>query len=56
MSRKTLKISVEIEDDILDRLRDLHKQATTDRSHYYVAKCCLGAITEIESLRKLVKG
>ena len=38
--------------DILDDLRDLHKQATTERSHYYVAKTCERAIAEIESLRK----
>ncbi len=38
--------------DILDKLRDLHKQATTERSHYYVAATCLEAIQEIESLRK----
>ena len=37
--------------DILDRLRDLHKQATTERSHYYVASCCEQAIQEIERLR-----
>lgn len=41
--------------DILDRLRDLHKQATTERSHYYVASCCAGAIAEIEMLRTLWK-
>lgn len=38
--------------DIIDKLRDLHKQATTERSHYYVASTCLEAIQEIESLRK----
>ena len=38
--------------DVLDDLRDLHKQATTERSHYYVAKTCLRAIEEIESLRR----
>lgn len=37
--------------DILDDLRDLHKQATTERSHYYVAKCCERSIAEIERLR-----
>lgn len=42
--------------DILDDLRDLHKQATTERSHYYVAKCALRAIEEIESLRALFIG
>lgn len=38
--------------DILDDLKDLHKQATTERSHYYVASCCERAIAEIESLRR----
>lgn len=37
--------------DIIARLKDLLKQATTERSHYYVAKCCLDAIAEIERLR-----
>lgn len=37
--------------DILERLVDLHKQATTERSHYYVARCCLDAINEIKRLR-----
>jgi hypothetical protein len=37
--------------DILDDLRDLHKQATTERSHYYTARCVLRAIDEIERLR-----
>jgi len=37
--------------DILDKLRDLHAQATTERSHYYVASCCREAISEIERLR-----
>lgn len=40
--------------DILEQLRDLHKQATTERSHYYVAKCCKAAIEEIERLRNLM--
>jgi hypothetical protein len=38
--------------DIVDDLKDLLKQATTERSHYYVAECCRRAIAEIESLRK----
>jgi len=42
-------------DDILDKLRDLHKQATTERSHYYVASCCREAIGEIEALRAGLK-
>lgn len=41
--------------DILDDLRDLHKQATTERSHYYAAGCTMRAITEIEKLRATVR-
>jgi hypothetical protein len=37
--------------DILDDLRDLHEQATTDRSHYYTAGCVRRAIAEIERLQ-----
>lgn len=40
--------------DILEDLRDLHKQATTERSHYYVAKCCERAIAEIARLRTAI--
>lgn len=40
--------------DILDDLIDLKKQATTERSHYYVASCCDRAIEEIERLRRAV--
>lgn len=42
---------VDLKEDILDRLVDLHKQATTERSHYYVASCCVSAIWEIKRLR-----
>lgn len=38
--------------DILEVLRDLHKQATTERSHNYVASAALKAIAEIEHLRQ----
>jgi hypothetical protein len=41
--------------DILQQLEDLHKQATTERSHYYVASCCKAAIAEIVLLRAKVK-
>jgi hypothetical protein len=34
---KRLTVTVTVEDDILVRLRDLHRQATVERSHYYVA-------------------
>jgi hypothetical protein len=37
--------------DILVELLDLEKQATTERSHNYVAQCCRLAIAEIERLR-----
>lgn len=37
--------------DILDDLKDLHKQATEERSHYYTGSVVLRAITEIEMLR-----
>lgn len=41
--------------DVLDDLRDLQKQATTERSHYYVATCCARAIGEIVHLRQQAK-
>ena len=37
--------------DIVERLQDLHKQATTEHTHFYVAKTCELAIEEIERLR-----
>lgn len=37
--------------DILTRLADLHKQATTENSHYYTAQCITEAIDEIVHLR-----
>jgi len=40
--------------DILDDLIDLKKQATTERSHYYVASCCDRAIAEIIRLRTAI--
>ena len=49
---KRLKVTVTVEDDILDRLRDLHKQATVERSRYYVGRCVSDAINEITMLRK----
>jgi hypothetical protein len=52
---KRLKITVEEEDDILDRLADLHKQATVERSHYYVGKCVRDAIAEIQRLRSAIE-
>ncbi len=41
--------------DILDDLIELHKQATTEHSHYYVAKTAERAIAEIKSLRAQFK-
>lgn len=41
--------------DILDALVDLHKQATTERSHYYVAKTAERAIAEIKHMRSVVR-
>jgi len=41
-------------DDILVRLADLLKQATTERTHYYVASCVRDAIAEIGALRMQV--
>jgi hypothetical protein len=34
------------------RLRDLHKQATVERSHYYTGRCISDAINEITELRQ----
>jgi hypothetical protein len=41
--------------DILRRLEDLHKQATTEQSHYYTAGCIRDAIREIKTLRFVLK-
>jgi hypothetical protein len=49
---KRLKVTVTVEDDILVRLTDLHRQATEERSHYYVGRCVSDAINEITALRK----
>jgi hypothetical protein len=38
--------------DVVTKLQDLLKQATTERSHYYVASCCGEAISEIKALRQ----
>ncbi len=38
-------------EDIILKLLDLQKQATTERSHFYVAKCITEAIQEIVDLR-----
>lgn len=49
---KRVKVTTTVENDILDDLEDLLKQATTERSHFYVAKCCREAIDEIKRLRR----
>lgn len=41
-------------EDILDKLVDLHRQATEEKSHFYVAECCREAINEITRLRECV--
>jgi hypothetical protein len=39
------------ERDLMVDLLDLHHQATTERSHYYVGRCIRRAIAEIATLR-----
>jgi len=41
--------------DILDQLKDLHKQATKERSHYYVGSIVEKSIAEITALRARVQ-
>lgn len=41
--------------DLIERLEDLHKQATTERSHFYVASCVKDSIAEIRRLRMIEK-
>jgi hypothetical protein len=43
------------EPDILLRLMELHKQATEERSHYYVGKCVRDAAQEIAFLRMVCR-
>lgn len=38
--------------DILEKLADLNQQATTEKSHYYVAGCVQEAGREIITLRQ----
>ena len=45
MAKRKKDAPVTLGDDILDRLRDLHKQATVERSHYYVGSCVSDAIS-----------
>ena len=37
--------------DIVKKLRELYKQAITEKSHYYVAECCKEAIESLKNLR-----
>jgi hypothetical protein len=54
MAKRKAVAPVSPGDDILDRLRDLHKRATVERSHYYTGRCVSDAINEITRLRKLL--
>lgn len=42
------------ENDILFKLKDLHKQATTEHSHFYVAKVVEEAMKDLIQLRATV--
>ncbi len=40
-------------EELIAKLEDLLKQASTERSHYYVAGCCRDAIDELKRLREI---
>ncbi len=40
--------------DIIDRLLDLHAQATVERSHFYVGNLCTEAAREITLMREFM--
>lgn len=40
---------------ILEKIADLHKQATADRSHYYTASVLKEAAAEIMRLQEIIK-
>ena len=42
-------------DDLVKRLDSLHKQATVERSHFYVGSCAEDAIRRIEELELAVR-
>jgi len=44
-----------MEDDIINKLIDLHHQATKERSHYYSGKLIKEAIEEIVRLRTIIE-
>jgi hypothetical protein len=52
MAKRKIDAPITLGDDILDRLRDLYKQATVERSHYYTGRCVSDAINDITALRK----
>lgn len=41
--------------DLLDKIKDLHKQATEEKSHYYVGSVLKECFTEISCLRFKLK-
>ena len=60
LSNRVVELEAELNkikptDDIIDKLLNLQRQATTERSHYYVAACITEAIQEITSLRIATK-
>ena len=55
MEKRKIDAPITLGDDILDRLRDLHKQVTVERSHYYTGRCISDAINEITRFRKLLE-
>jgi hypothetical protein len=48
MAKRKAVVPDTLGDDILDRLRDLHRQATVERSHYFTGRCISDAINEEE--------
>lgn len=44
-----------METDLLDAINDLHKQATHERSHFYVASVLERCDAEIRMLREAIK-
>jgi hypothetical protein len=55
MAKRRTNVPDALEDDILDRLRDPHKQATVEHSHHCVGRCVSDASNEITALRRLVE-
>lgn len=42
-------------EDIVAKLHDLHKQATTERSHFYTGTCITEALQEITAMRQFLR-